>query len=68
MQSKIFQVLTRNQFLPSIANIVSKHWNIHNVITTLQHLFQENPVTDFQTSRNLKKLIGSAHIETGKVK
>ena len=67
-QSKIFQVLTSNQFLPSIANIVSKHWNIRNIITTLQHLFQEDPVTDFQTSRSLKKLIGSAHIETGKVK
>ena len=67
-QNKTLLVLTYNNFLPNINNLVRKHWNILNISRALQVFFQDEPITAFKRNRNLKKLIGSNCIKSGKVK
>ena len=65
---RILLILTYNQFLPNLAAVVRKSWNILQTNKSLRELFQEQPITAFKRNKNLKEIIGGTLIENGKVK
>ena len=61
-------ILTYKQFLPNLSAVVCKNWNILQTNKNLQRLFQEHPITSFNTKKSLKKIIEDTSNESGKVK
>lgn len=62
-------MITSSRFLPNITGIVrSQYWNTPHINKDLYKSFEEEQVESFKRNKNLKELIGSTHIEKGKVK
>ena len=65
--TNIHLLLNYNRTLSKIKEIVMKHWHLMNINTNLAEIFQIPPILAFLLNKNLRNIIGTKLIETGKV-
>ena len=61
-------MLKYDRALPKIKEIVKKHWYLLHINPNLTEIFQNPPILAFRQKKNLKDIIGTKLIESGKVK
>ena len=59
--------VTYNRYLPNISNIIIKNWNILQISTTLQKVFDKKPMITYKRNKNLGELTGGHTLQGGKV-
>ena len=65
--TNIHLLLNYNRTLSKIKEIVMKHWHLMHINTNLAEIFQIPPILAFLLNKNLRNIIGTKLIETGKV-
>ena len=65
--NKIPLLLTYNRTLPNMKAIVEQYWNILQINTDLQPVFQTKPMIAYKRNKNLKEIIGGNTIVNSKV-
>ena len=60
-------IVTYNQTLPNINEIIKKHWNILKINPILEKVFSEKPVVAFRRGKNLQQIIGGQTIANNQV-
>ena len=61
--NRIPLILKYNRTLPSIKNIINKHWDILQIDRDIKDTFTEKPVIAYRRNKNLRDFIGSNTIE-----
>ena len=59
--------ITYYRTLPNSSKIVNRNWNILQINTKIDRVFQATPMIVFKRSRNLQEIIGGHMVKQGKV-
>ena len=59
--------ITYNRTLPNISKIVNRNWNILQINTEFQEVFQTTPMLAFKCGKNLQEIIGGHRVKQEKV-
>ena len=65
--TNIHLLLNYNRTLSKIKEVVMKHWHLMHINTNLAEIFQIPPILAFLQNKNLRNIISTKLIETGKV-
>ena len=66
-KNKVPQSIPYNRTLPNISKIVKRNWNILQIKTKLNGVFQATPMIAFTSSKNLQGIIGGHTVKQEKV-
>ena len=66
-KNKIPLVITYNRTLPNISEVVKKNWNILQIGSEFENVFDNTPTIAFKRNKNIQELIGGNLINNGKL-
>ena len=66
IKDRIPCLITCNRKLPMVRKIINKHWNILQINSRLEEMFQNDPFVGYKRNKNLQVIIGGHTIENGK--